>query len=328
MAPDNVIQMRRAPVAKRSRMDTLVITHEVVNAFHAPPFQRPLRVNDKVRSLAEQIKSDGGVIPGTITVGELKGRTYIVDGQHRIEAYRISEIHEALADVRIMQFENMGEMAEEFVNLNSALVKLRPDDILRGLEESHALLRRIRRECEYVGYDNYRRNDRSPILSMSATIRTWIGSAADTPAGSTTSAAMLAANLTEEATSQLIEFLTLTHAAWGRGPDSYRLWGNLNLILVMWLWRRTVLDTERRGNKRYVVLKRDQFKRCLMSVGADIDYYDWLPGRHVSDRDRSPAYQRIRKIFYARLHADGVAGAKLPSPPWYTGRGPGGRKPT
>jgi hypothetical protein len=322
MAHDNIIQMRRAPVAKRSRMDTLVITHAVVNAFHHPPFQRPLRVNPKVLAIAEQIKADGGVIPGTITLGELKNRTYIVDGQHRLEAYKISEVPEALADVRILTFESMGEMADEFVNLNSQLVKMSPDDILRGLEESLPLLRRIRNQCQFVGYGQLRRGDeKSPVLSMSATVRAWIGSTSDTPGGITTSSMLLAQQLTEESTNELIEFLNNTFAAWGRGPDSYRLWGTLTLTLTMWMWRRLVLDTERRGAKRFIVLKREQFKRCLMSVAADADYSDWLPGRKLSERDRSPAYQRLRKIFLTRLHADGVSGTKLPSPPWYTGRG-------
>src|SRR5439155_2436385 len=42
--------------------------------------------NDKVRALAEQVKADGGVMPGIITLGVVDGVTYLIDGQHRRES--------------------------------------------------------------------------------------------------------------------------------------------------------------------------------------------------------------------------------------------------
>jgi hypothetical protein len=47
----------------------------------------------------------------------------------------------------------MADMGEEFVNLNSQLVTMRPDDIRRGLEGTIEALPTIRRECPFVGYD-------------------------------------------------------------------------------------------------------------------------------------------------------------------------------
>ena len=135
----NIIPIRRAPTDQRSRSDTLVVTQAVLKSWKLPPFQRPLRENEKVRALVEELKSNGGVLPGVLTLGHLsKDRsTYIVDGQHRLHAFELSELKEVYADVRIIDFDSVDEMGEEFVKLNSSLVRMRPDDVLRGLESAH-----------------------------------------------------------------------------------------------------------------------------------------------------------------------------------------------
>jgi hypothetical protein len=309
-----------APKAEQSRMDTLIITPMMVNAWKIPPFQRPLRINARVQQVTEQIKRTE-VIEGVITLGKLKGDPsfYIVDGQHRTEAFKLSELREAIADIRLVMFDTMGEMADEFVRLNTALVKMRPDDILRGLESSTPALRTIRKHCEFVGYDNIRRGGSGPIVSMSALVRCWTASTYETPATSQSglSAAALAQNLDQASVQNLIAFLSTSHSAWGRDPEYYRLWGNLNLTLCMWLWNKLVMDRDRSGSKRYAVLNIPEFKKCLMSASADDDYLSWLPGRNLSDRDRSPGYGRLKSIFARRL-AEEAGGRKplLPQPAW------------
>jgi uncharacterized ParB-like nuclease family protein len=126
----------RAPVAARSSMETLVVTPDIVNQWRVPPFQRPIRVNDKVKALAKEI-ADGEVIPGVLTLGRIANdpHYYVVDGLHRTEAFRQAGIDEALVDCRVCTFTDMGQMADAFVDLNTALVKMRPDDVLRGLAE-------------------------------------------------------------------------------------------------------------------------------------------------------------------------------------------------
>lgn len=319
----NVISIKGAqqpPKSVQSRMDTLIITPPMVGGWKIPPFQRPIRINDKVRSVMEKIKKTE-TVEGVLTLGMIKTNSdlYVVDGQHRIEAFKLAEIGEAIADVRVCIFADMAEMAEEFVQLNSSLVKMRPDDILRGLESSVSALKTIRRACEFVGYDNIRRGAASPIVSMSALIRSWSASGYETPAGSNAgvSAATLAQSIDQGSLANLIAFLSTSHAAWGRDPEYYRLWGNLNLTLCMWLWNKLVIDRDRFGTKRYVVLNIPEFKRCLMSVSADADYLSWLPGRNLTDRDRSPCYIRLKSIFARRI-ADDNKGKKpaLPSPAW------------
>lgn len=311
---------REAPKAAQSRMETLIITQAMVNQWRLPPFQRPLRFNEKVRAVSEQIKKNE-VIEGVLTLGKIKsdGALYIVDGQHRIEAFRISEMPEAIADVRVVIFDTLAEMADEFVRLNTSLVKMRPDDILRGLESSTPALKTIRKSCEFVGYDHIRRNGTGPIVGMSALIRSWVAASYETPASTSSglSAAQMAQSLDGSSVQNLIAFMATAHAAWGRDPEYQRLWGNLNLTVCMWLWNKLVMDRDRSGNKRYCVLNVANFKHCLMSVSADGDYLAWLPGRVLGERDRSPCYTRLKSIFVRRLASEsGGRKLSLPSPPW------------
>jgi hypothetical protein len=311
--------VREVPKAEHSAMETQIYTANQIGAWRVPPFQRPIRVNNKVAALAETISRDGGVIPGVITLGTVKGETaiYIVDGQHRLEAFRISGLPECIGDFRLCAFESMAEMAEEFVLLNSALVRMRPDDVLRGLEASVRALRKIRSECKFVGYDQIRRGTTSPILGMSLTLRAWNGSIPETP--TTThgglSATQIAESLTEDAADDLVQFLTVAHASWGRDNEYVRLWGALNLGLCMWLWRRLVKDGDR-GIKRHVRLNIKQFSTCLTALSADGHYLEYLVNRQLSDRDRGPAYARIKRIWAARLHGEIRGKIMFPQPAW------------
>lgn len=311
---------REAPKTMRSSMETLIISLDEVEKLKVPPFQRPLRVNEKVRAMAEGLKKEEA-ITGVITLGKLAKETgtYIVDGQHRIEAFRLSGLSEVLCDVRVCHFDTLAEMADEFVNLNSALVRMRPDDVLRGLESTSPALKQLRADCDFVGYDQIRRGgSSSPILSMSAVLRCWFGALAETPkngGGGFSSSAQMAGAIEEHGVEDLILFLRTAHAAWGRDPENYKLWSNLNLALCMWLWRRLVHDTDRR-TERYVLLNIAQFKQCLMSLSATADYVDWLQGRVLTDRDRSPCYVRIKNIFVKRLTQEGGKAPQLPKPIW------------
>lgn len=315
----NISGGKQPPKSQQSKMETIIVNQTMVSGWKIPAFQRPLRVNDKVRMVSEQIKRSES-IEGVLTLGKLRSdqALYIVDGQHRVEAFKLSTAEEALADVRLVMFDSLSEMADEFVRLNSNLVKMRPDDILRGLESSTPALKMIRNSCEFVGYDQIRRGNSSPVVSMSALLRCWNASTYETPAGSNSgmSAASLAQSLDQNSIQNLIAFLATAHAAWRRDPEYYRLWGNLNMALCMWLWNRLVIDKDRFGNKRYVVLTIPEFKKCLMSLSADGDYLAWLPARNLSDRDRSPCYSRIKSLFIHRLAEDTGKRPTFPAPAW------------
>lgn len=317
---------KKIPKSAISLMETKLFDRTEATNWVIPPFQRPLRVNPKVRALAEELKANGGFISGVLTLGKLKAdkNTYLVDGQHRIEAFKISELPEAIADVRTCTFDSMVDMADEFVLLQSSLVKMRPDDVLRGLEGSTRALQIIRSTCNFVGYDQVRRNGQySPVVGMSAALRAWSGTTFETPVShrSGCTSAQLAKEIDDSEVANLCKFLHVAYGAWGHDVTYGRLWSALNMGLCMWMYRHLVMDTDR-STKRSIVMNTDQFKKCLQSVSAAGDYIDWLANRALNDHHRAPCYRRLKTLFTVRLREDGVSESpKFPSPAWASNTG-------
>lgn len=316
-----LMRQSKTPKPVESRMETRVFSRAEAEKWVVPPFQRPLRVNEKVRALAEELKVNGGIISGVITLGKLPNdkTEYLVDGQHRREAFLISELPEMLTDVRTCLFDSIVEMSDEFVRLQQSLVKMRPDDILRGLEASTRSLKIIRQTCPFVGYDQLRRGgEKGPIVGMSAVLRLWFGSRPETPVAhkSGVTSAQMAKELDDLECTNLCKFLHIAHAAWGNDHAYNRLWAGLNLGMCMWLYRRLVLEQDRFGNARFMTLRDEQFKKCLMAMSAEADYIDWLANRNLTDHHRNACYRRIKAIFTKRLKEERIDAPKFPSPAW------------
>lgn len=305
--------LKEAPrSAPRSRMDTMEISQDGVEKWKRPPFQRPLKINAKVRAIAEELKKTG-VLEGVLTLGILKGVWYLVDGQHRIEAFKIAAVPTAYCDVRIIEFEDMAEMADEFTKLNDSINKMTPDDRLRAMEQASPGLQLIRERCPFVGYDQLRRSEGGPILSMSLALRCWFGSGPEVPQNSG-SVVDVAKALTEDEAAQLCDFLEVVFKAWGRDKEYSRLWGALNLQLVAWLWRRTVVI---QYSPKSVRLTKELFQKCAMSLSSEADYIEWLVGKLISEHHRAPAFRRIKAVFSKRLNADAPGSrVHLPAPAW------------
>lgn len=312
---------REAPKASRSSMETMIVPVSEMDGWKKPPFQREMRPTLKVLQMADQIKTDEEM-KGVITLGKINGHqtVYVVDGQHRIWGARKSGLREVMADVRIMTFDTMADMADEYVRLNSHVLSMRPDDILRGYEETQTLLKLIRARCEFVGYDQVRRGPSNPILGMSVALRSWFGSAKDNPTTSGVSASRLADVMEANDIGNLITFLQIAEGAWGRDPEYSRLWGGLNLTMTMWMWRRVVKKEGLTANMRHALLTEPQFKKCLMRTSAASNYLDWLVGRTMNERDRAPCYARLIAIFTRSLEDQGVRNTKMPRPPWATNK--------
>jgi len=298
---------------RRTTLDTIFVTPNQVRSWRLPSFQRPLKVNERVVMISKEIAASG-LIPGTLTLGVLnKTDIYLIDGQHRREAFLLADINEGIADVRYCHFDTEAEMGEEFVKLNSHIVTMRPDDMLRGFEKSNVGLQRIRRQCPFVGYDNIRRNEKSPVLSMSAMLRCWFGSAPEVPAAGGLTATRTLERITEEELEPMIAFLQCAFAAWGKAPEHARLWGNLNLTVCMWLYRRLVITAYSANVKK---ITRELFGKCLMSLAADASYSDYLLGRALREKDRSPTYSKVKAIFARRIEIETGEKPRLPSPDW------------
>ena len=307
-----------AQKATQTTSDTWEFSPDQAASWKLPPFQREKRINAKVLLLAEKIKAEGGILPGTITIGVLEKERYLVDGQHRREAFYLSECLTGYADVRVLYFDSMAEMAEEYVNVNSKLVAMKPDDIMRGLEGSYEALAKIRKRCPFVGYDMIRRGDKSPILGMSMLLRCWIGSSTDTPKSGGHSATEIARTLSMEEADTAIRFMNCAWTAWGRDKTNTRLWAGLNLTICMWLYRRIVLTAHSTKTHR---INDEMFTKCLMSVSAGEVYVDWLLGRNMGTRDLAPAYDRVKRIFAGRLEQETGKKPLMPAPTWASSGG-------
>jgi len=308
----------------RTHVDTICFTRKETEAWLSPPFQRELKTTPRVQEISAEIAENGGVVPGVLTLGKCNGEIYLLDGQHRRAAFMMTDCKEGYADVRIHEFDSMAEMGEEFVRLNTQIVRMKPDDILRGMEGMYAPLKYVRKHCPFIGYDNIRRNEKSPVVSMSQFLRAFMGGRPEVPVASPGSAMRLAQTLTTEEAALAVKIATLMFEAWGRGDDVKRLWSGLNLTLLCWLYRRTVLAHQYlSGQKRSVKLTEAEFSKCLMSLAANAKYNDWLAGRTITDRNRSPAYHRIKEIFGKRIQSERGMTAKplLPQPPWAPSHG-------
>lgn len=297
----------------RTSVDTILITKEIVKTWKLPAFQRPLKANAKVIALAEQLKHSDGVFPGILTIGVLGGQRYLVDGQHRCHAFELSGLEEGFSDVRYRHYESLHEMAEDFVSLNSSLVKMGPDDILRGLESSSEALTSIRQRCPFVGYDQIRRGTASPVVSMSAALRCWNGASRDIPASVGSSAAEMAKTFSTSDADELVSFLNSAMRAWGKDPEYFKLWGNLNLTLCMWIYKRVVLRAWSAKSPR---ITKEVFGKLLTALSTDTAYLEWLHGRQMGDRDRSPGYRRIKQVFVKRLELELGRKVSFPAPEW------------
>lgn len=314
----------RAERVTRTKMDTIQITPKVLASWKKPPFQRTLIVNSRVREVVDHIKESGGVIPGIMTLGIIGADTYLVDGQHRTEAFKMSGLAEGFADVRMHWFEDVAQMAEEFEELNSALVNWKPDDILRARECYMPALQELRKICPFIGYTMIRRSTGAPLISMSAVLRCWFGSESEVPmAGAGKSARNAAERLTMDEAKALAAYLELPHAAWGRDAEFFKLWGNLTLCLTMWMYRRTVIQLYTPATTR---LTRDQFRNGLGALSADARFLEFLQGRGLNDVSRAPTYNRIKSVFASRLESEfggktksGATKLRLPTPSWAHG---------
>lgn len=316
MATQSLKGLKEAPRGvPKSRMETMIVSPTVIGKWQIPDFQRPIKVNTKVLALVEELKSNGGFIPGIITLGILKGGWYIVDGQHRVEAFKLAELKEGIADFRIMEFDTAAEMAEEFWKLNQPLVPMSADDRLRAMEKSNKALQTIRSCCKFVGYGQLWRSPGSPLLSMTTVLRIWDAAKRDSAGSHTGSVGKVVTLLTVEDAEEMSDFLNACFQAWGNDVEYRRMWGSLNLTILAWLWRRIVVGAQVPAAKRATKITRERFIQCMMALSADQNYGDWLYGRRA-ESEKSPCYARIKQIFVSRIIEAGDHKPLLPAPEW------------
>ena len=78
----NVVKYKEAPASMRSRMDTIAVTARTITGWSLPSFQRPLKVNDKVRGLARDNQSVEAI---ALSAG--RGRQLVGEQEKQIKEY-------------------------------------------------------------------------------------------------------------------------------------------------------------------------------------------------------------------------------------------------
>lgn len=314
------------PEKTRMVADVLRVTPQDTDCWQLPTCQRGLSPNKKSKEVSQYIL-DSGEIPGVVTLGVIDSgsgdiRTelanilcvlWLLDGQHRRDCFKNAGIETAEVVIKYKLFATEEELGAEFVRLNGSIVRLRPDDILRGMEGQNVALQHIRSRCPFVGYDMIRRRTNSPVLSMSVVLRSWQGSTANLPVSSAPSTESIANRLALTDAVNCGNFLDLAYQAWGREREHDRLWGALNLTLCMWLYRRLVMN---KYSKKVPLLSQDQFRKCLLRLTTSTALIDWLNARTLNDVSRAPTYRRIKELFGATLREEFQRRVALPDPDW------------
>jgi hypothetical protein len=306
--------MSKAEKVTRARSYSAVLMQDEAKEYLStlPSFQRPLNRGRKFGEVTEYIVENNR-IPGVVTIAVVDGVRYVIDGQHRLVAFTDSQVELIYAEIREITFDTFEEAAAEFRRLNSAITKMKPDDILRSEEVSSTVLQYIRKSAPFVGYGNIRRGDNRTVLSMSVLLRVWNESAPVTPSSRQMPAQEIVKTMDMGTARECVRFLGLVNEAWGRDDGDKTLWGALNMTLCMWLYRRIVLG---RFSTKSIQVDDAMFKKCLMAVSADGDYAGWLRGRRVCERDRSQCYRRLKDIFAKRLQSELHQRVMLPQPEW------------
>ncbi len=99
-------------------------------------------------------------------------------------------------------------------------------------------------------------------------------------------------------------------------PEDTLADANLNLTICMWLYRRLVITPYSPKTPKFT---REQFTAAIGGLSTDEGYLQWLVGRQLRDRDRSPCYQRVKSIIVRRHEAALGKKISLPAPSWVGG---------
>ena len=313
----------------QTHVDMIVVTPETWDQWANPNgtkvgpnsedgFQRAISRNQNVREVAEVIKRDR-VIPGQVVIGVYLDKLWLIDGQHRREAFFEavkSGIPSAYMDIKYEWFDSWADMASRYVELQRKICGHKADDMLKGLEFSTPSLQLLRQKCPFVGYTRLRGSaEHKARLSVSGVLKAWFGSRSEAPnsAGPGTYDASKVFSI--EDANQLSAFLRLAESAWTFHPNYWPLWGQLNMTVCMWLYRRCVLSV----TEGFPSMTAEQFSSCLASlptakIGQSFMYVQFLNRKGFADR--GPVYSEIVKSFTSALRTEHKARVKFPEPPW------------
>lgn len=320
--------MRLIKTDKKSLLDyapfdveKIIITHEIVEGWKKPPFQRPVAIGRNLGKLAVNLQDDEFLLT-TIYLGVLDGVTYIVDGQHRKEAFIASGLRRLVAPVTTRYYPDgtagLTRMCEDFLKINTHVKNPTANDKLRALEPTNPLIGKIREDCPFVGYSGFRRSDSSPIVSMAQAIRALVISAQEAPGSAGRSAVDHAVEMRSSEVNGLKTFLKLAYESWGRDAENKYLWSPMNLTMCLWFFRRMLRSPSSSGSLGNTT--QAQFLDIFFGLMSNRRYRALLQGnkggRLHDSNTRNPVCRELMKTIKAQLKKDGTKSPYIPKPSW------------
>ena len=165
-------------------MKVMAVTRKTIEGWAKPDFQRPVAENKNLGELAVQIQDQGWLLTA-IYLGIWMGKTYLVDGQHRMQAFIASGLEQMSVPVITKYYldgaKGLAAMCEDFLRINSHIKNPTANDMLKALEGKNSHIKEIRTNCPFVGYTHLRRTESAPILGMAQAIRALVVSRQEIP---------------------------------------------------------------------------------------------------------------------------------------------------
>lgn len=295
----------------RTITSVIEVSRETLESLLTPHSQRELKTSNRnVKSQVKEIQQTG-IIPGTILIGIVNGKAYKYDGQHRIWAALETDLDLFVTRIQVTEFASQAELGMATMKANAPLVRRTPDDNLKTMEDTYPVLKKIMKECPFLGYS---KRTTTVVMSANLALQCWDYSKRRAPSnrGGTPVDKVIEKMSTDEA-KKIIDTFHMLHEAWGADKQYKSMWSKLNVTLVLWLWRALVDDPKSTG--RSTRLTKAQFRDAIMGLSADSTYLSWIYGRLLRDDDRTPCYNRIKIIIVKRLREMHDISAILPTPP-------------
>lgn len=290
--------------------DVILATREMLENWKTPPGQRPLVITKKVKAWVPKIQ-ESGEVPGRLLVCILHGMKYIVNGHHRRWCALQTTRDEFVVTLDTETVTSEAELGRKAVGVNLPIAPpQKADDHLRHLEQSYPILQKIRRECPFIGYG---KSGGNTVMSVNAAILSWITSGTDSATVMKTTVINVLDDISMEEISLMVHFFKTVYESWGKDSQYAKVWSKLNVTMMAWMWRNTVLS---QAGPRVTRLTPEQFCTGAMALTSDPHYLPWLIGRQLSERDKGPCYNKVKAIMVKRLTEVLHKKVILPSPPF------------
>lgn len=273
-----------------------------------PPWARTPKVNKTVLQVADDLKKFPH-LKSTLVLGVYDGCIWKIDCNHRLLGFLYSEL-ECITAHCIFHYCDSHEEMYEFYKIYQRHIRTpTKDDNLKGFEITHPPLKYISSKCRFVTYNSIG-DDAHRRIKMSTVVQAWYDSVPYIPRHVKGNVEEQAAGLTKENAEKIVEFLLACRD--GLGLDQAVLWKQVNIVLLMWLYRRLVwgeTSLEEEEDQEYSTFTKDQFINGIMGLQAN-SYYGALHRRKL-DSDRMSVYQSLINHFRNSLKDNKVKIPKL-----------------